>query len=193
MNSFFVSLGIENWKPVLTSLILPPVPLFALLLVAGWLLSRRGSLRLAVAERVGRAALAERVDRAGALRLVAAPAAGADDERRTHPRAAGRGRGAPAVRDRRARRRRRATRPGVRHQQPAAVLDGAAALRRLARAPDRRAAGFQRRRRPCAAEVGVGSRGRGTHRARGIRPAAEVGRGRVARHARERGAHASRC
>ena len=42
MNSFFVSLGIENWKPVLTSLILPPVPLFALLLVAGWLLSRRG-------------------------------------------------------------------------------------------------------------------------------------------------------
>ena len=44
VNSFFVSLGIENWKPILTSLILPPVPLFVLLLVAGWLLSRRARL-----------------------------------------------------------------------------------------------------------------------------------------------------
>jgi len=33
VNSFFVSLGIENWKPVLTSLILPPVPLLVLVLI----------------------------------------------------------------------------------------------------------------------------------------------------------------
>ena len=41
MNSLFVLLGIENWKPVLTSLILPPVPLFVLALIGGWLLGRR--------------------------------------------------------------------------------------------------------------------------------------------------------
>jgi hypothetical protein len=41
VNSLFVLLGIENWKPVLTSLILPPVPLFVLALIGGWLLGRR--------------------------------------------------------------------------------------------------------------------------------------------------------
>jgi uncharacterized SAM-binding protein YcdF (DUF218 family) len=41
VNSFFVALGIENLKPILTSLILPPVPLLALVLLGGWLLSRR--------------------------------------------------------------------------------------------------------------------------------------------------------
>ena len=42
MNSFFVLLGIENWKPILTSLVLPPVPLLVLVLVGAWLLNRRG-------------------------------------------------------------------------------------------------------------------------------------------------------
>lgn len=48
MNEIFVSLGIESWKPVLSSLLLPPVPLLALTLLGtrlifwrrglGWLL-----------------------------------------------------------------------------------------------------------------------------------------------------------
>ena len=41
MNSFFVLLGIENWKPALTSLVLPPVPLLVLVVLGAWLLSRR--------------------------------------------------------------------------------------------------------------------------------------------------------
>jgi uncharacterized SAM-binding protein YcdF (DUF218 family) len=43
VNSFFVMLGIESWKPVLTALLLPPVPLLLLTLVgARLLLPRRG-------------------------------------------------------------------------------------------------------------------------------------------------------
>ena len=43
MNSLFVSLGIESWKPVITALLLPPVPLLLLVLVgARLLLPRRG-------------------------------------------------------------------------------------------------------------------------------------------------------
>ena len=43
MNSLFASLGIESWKPVITALILPPVPLLLLVLVgARLLLPRRG-------------------------------------------------------------------------------------------------------------------------------------------------------
>ena len=43
MNSLFVSLGIEPWKPVLTALMLPPVPLLLLVLIgARLLLPRRG-------------------------------------------------------------------------------------------------------------------------------------------------------
>ena len=43
MNSLFVSLGIESWKPVIAALILPPVPLLVLVLVgARLLLPRRG-------------------------------------------------------------------------------------------------------------------------------------------------------
>ena len=43
MNSLFVSLGIESWKPVLTALMLPPVPLLLLVLIgARLLLPRRG-------------------------------------------------------------------------------------------------------------------------------------------------------
>jgi uncharacterized SAM-binding protein YcdF (DUF218 family) len=43
VNSLFVSLGIESWKPVLTALILPPVPLLLLVLIgARLLLPRRG-------------------------------------------------------------------------------------------------------------------------------------------------------
>ena len=43
MNSFFVMLGIEAWKPVLTALLLPPVPLLLLTLIgARLLLPRRG-------------------------------------------------------------------------------------------------------------------------------------------------------
>lgn len=43
MNSLFASLGIESWKPVVTALLLPPVPLLLLVLVgARLLLPRRG-------------------------------------------------------------------------------------------------------------------------------------------------------
>jgi uncharacterized SAM-binding protein YcdF (DUF218 family) len=43
VNSLFASLGIESWKPVLTALMLPPVPLLLLVLIgARLLLPRRG-------------------------------------------------------------------------------------------------------------------------------------------------------
>ena len=43
MNSVFVSLGIESWKPILGALLLPPVPLLLLVLIgARLLLPRRG-------------------------------------------------------------------------------------------------------------------------------------------------------
>ncbi|MBW8829704.1 MAG: YdcF family protein [Burkholderiales bacterium] len=43
MNSLFVLLGIESWKPVLTALLLPPVPfLFLILIGARLILPRRG-------------------------------------------------------------------------------------------------------------------------------------------------------
>jgi uncharacterized SAM-binding protein YcdF (DUF218 family) len=43
VNSLFMSLGIESWKPVMTALLLPPVPLLLLVLVgARLLLPRRG-------------------------------------------------------------------------------------------------------------------------------------------------------
>lgn len=43
MNSLFVLLGIESWKPILTALFLPPVPFLVLMLVgARLILPRRG-------------------------------------------------------------------------------------------------------------------------------------------------------
>ena len=43
LNSLFILLGIESWKPVLTALLLPPVPLLLLMLVgARLILPRRG-------------------------------------------------------------------------------------------------------------------------------------------------------
>ena len=43
MNGLFVSLGIESWKAVLSTLLLPPVPLLVLILVgARWIPVRRG-------------------------------------------------------------------------------------------------------------------------------------------------------
>jgi len=43
VNSFFATLGIESWKPFVTALLLPPVPVLLLTLVgARLLLSRRG-------------------------------------------------------------------------------------------------------------------------------------------------------
>lgn len=43
MNSFFVSLGVESWKPIIGALLLPPVPLLLLVLIgARLLLPRRG-------------------------------------------------------------------------------------------------------------------------------------------------------
>ena len=43
LNSLFVFLGIESWKPIITALLLPPVPLLLLILVgARLLLPRRG-------------------------------------------------------------------------------------------------------------------------------------------------------
>ena len=40
MNDFFLWLGLDAWRPVLTSLLLPPVPFLVLLVVAGRLFSR---------------------------------------------------------------------------------------------------------------------------------------------------------
>ena len=43
LNSLFILLGIESWKPVLTALLLPPVPLLLLMLIgARLILPRRG-------------------------------------------------------------------------------------------------------------------------------------------------------
>jgi len=41
MNEIFLSLGIESWKPVLTTLLLPPVPMLVLVLVGARLMFRR--------------------------------------------------------------------------------------------------------------------------------------------------------
>ena len=51
MNGLLLALGIEGWKPTLTALVLPPVPLLLLVLAGAWLLTRRrvlGSLLLAL-------------------------------------------------------------------------------------------------------------------------------------------------
>jgi uncharacterized SAM-binding protein YcdF (DUF218 family) len=65
MNEIFLMLGIESWKPVLTALLLPPVPMIALMLVGarvmfwrralGWLLIlvAAGSMWLAACSAVG--------------------------------------------------------------------------------------------------------------------------------------------
>ena len=43
VNNLFILLGIESWKPLLTALLLPPVPLLLLVLVGTRLvLPRRG-------------------------------------------------------------------------------------------------------------------------------------------------------
>ena len=41
MNEHFLTLGIESWKPVLTALLLPPVPFLLLILVGARLMFRR--------------------------------------------------------------------------------------------------------------------------------------------------------
>ena len=41
MNEIFLGLGIESWKPVLTALVLPPVPMLVLVLVGARLMFRR--------------------------------------------------------------------------------------------------------------------------------------------------------
>lgn len=41
MNSLFVFFGIEHWKPALTALLLPPVPLLFIVLLGAWLVARR--------------------------------------------------------------------------------------------------------------------------------------------------------
>ncbi len=41
MNEILLSLGIEGWKPALTALLMPPVPLFVLVLAGTWLVTRR--------------------------------------------------------------------------------------------------------------------------------------------------------
>lgn len=41
MNELFITLGISGWKPVLGTLLLPPVPLLVLLLLGLWLVGRR--------------------------------------------------------------------------------------------------------------------------------------------------------
>lgn len=44
MNDIFLTLGIEGWKPVLSTLVLPPVPLLVLILVGARLMFRRRML-----------------------------------------------------------------------------------------------------------------------------------------------------
>jgi uncharacterized SAM-binding protein YcdF (DUF218 family) len=44
LNSFFVLLGIESWKPLFAALALPPVPLLLLALWGGWRIARRRRL-----------------------------------------------------------------------------------------------------------------------------------------------------
>ena len=44
MNSLFVLLGIESWKPALTALLLPPVPLLVLVLIGARLIQPRRGL-----------------------------------------------------------------------------------------------------------------------------------------------------
>ena len=44
MNSFFILLGIQSWKPLFTALLLPPVPLLMLLLIGAVLLAARRAL-----------------------------------------------------------------------------------------------------------------------------------------------------
>ena len=44
MNSLFVLLGVESWKPALTALLLPPVPFLVAVLLGARLLARRRSL-----------------------------------------------------------------------------------------------------------------------------------------------------
>ena len=41
MNDLFIRLGVEAWKPLLTVLVLPPVPLLLLVLWGAWRLARR--------------------------------------------------------------------------------------------------------------------------------------------------------
>jgi uncharacterized SAM-binding protein YcdF (DUF218 family) len=41
MNELFVTLGVESWKPAVTTLLLPPVPLLLLVLIGTRLVSRR--------------------------------------------------------------------------------------------------------------------------------------------------------
>lgn len=44
MNSLFVLFGIESWKHVLGTLVLPPVPMLVLILIGAWRLARRRRL-----------------------------------------------------------------------------------------------------------------------------------------------------
>jgi uncharacterized SAM-binding protein YcdF (DUF218 family) len=41
MNEILLSLGVEGWKPVITALLMPPVPLFLLVLAGTWFVARR--------------------------------------------------------------------------------------------------------------------------------------------------------
>jgi uncharacterized SAM-binding protein YcdF (DUF218 family) len=48
MNDLFVRLGIEAWKPALSMLVIPPVPLLLLILLGVWLMPRRRRLAVAL-------------------------------------------------------------------------------------------------------------------------------------------------
>ena len=41
MNEIFLTLGIEGWKPLITTLVMPPLPLLLLVLVGARLMFRR--------------------------------------------------------------------------------------------------------------------------------------------------------
>ncbi len=71
MNSFFVLLGIESWKPVLAALLLPPVPLLVMLLVGvrlvrpwrglGWFIVLLSVVLLWLSSSLGAAQVASRL------------------------------------------------------------------------------------------------------------------------------------
>ena len=190
VNSLFASLGIESWKPVITALILPPVPFLLLVLVGARAAAAAARPRLARDPGQRRAASGSR-RRTGAARL-ARPAAARRLRRRLRSRA------------RAARRGRRAKKPlaivilGA-GSEPFAPEYGVSSLQyRIARALALRPLARRHRparRSPSAAAPAARRKARRAEARVAAKIAADefgrpipLDRGRVARHARERDA-----
>ena len=182
------SLGIESWKPVITALVLPPVPLLLLVLVgARLLLPRRGLGWLVIVISV---ALLWLSACSGAVRFVSqllpSPPAALSFDRVRELRAESTAKKPVAIVVLGAGSEPFA--PGVRREQPAVGLARAPALRHLARRPDRRAGRLQRRHRLCAGRVDDGGTRRRQDRRRRVRPADPLDRERSRSDTRENAA-----